>query len=252
MSQYQEFSTKVVGGTGVASGIGLAQAEAFLQNGATFFGADLQETKELKALQQSYPDTFHFFKCDVRKRDELQAFAKKVLQQAGQIDILLNTAGILDAYRPTLETSEELWDDIFNTNLKSIFLLTNEFLPTMLAQKRGTIINMASIAGLVAGGGGAAYTASKHAIIGYTKQLDLDYAPVIRANCLAPGAIKTPMNQADFLGEALMAKEVAEETPAKRWAQPEEVAQATLFLASQAADYIHGVTLPLDGGWLEK
>ena len=75
---------------------------------------------------------------------------------------------------------------------------------------------------------------------------------MIRANCLAPGAIKTPMNQADFLGEALMAKEVAQETPAKRWAQPEEVAQATLFLASQAADYIHGVTLPLDGGWLEK
>lgn len=252
MRQYPEFATKIVVGTGVASGIGLAQTQAFLQNGALFFGADLQETKDLHTLQQSYPTAFHFFKCDVRKKDELQAFAREVLQKAGQVDILLNTAGILDAYRPTLETSEELWDDIFNTNLKSIFLLTNEFLPTMLAQKRGTIINMASIAGLVAGGGGAAYTASKHAIIGYTKQLDLDYAPVIRANCLAPGAIKTPMNQADFLGEALMAKEVAQETPAKRWAQPEEVAQATLFLASQAADYIHGVTLPLDGGWLEK
>lgn len=252
MPRYPEFARKIVVGTGVASGIGLAQAKAFLENGATFLGADLKETDELKTLQQAYPTTFQFFKCDVRNPAELKAFAKDVLQKNGRVDLLLNTAGILDAYRPTLETSEALWDDIFNTNLKSIFLLTNELLPTMLAQEKGTIINMASIAGLVAGGGGAAYTASKHAIIGYTKQLDLDYAPKIRANCLAPGAIKTPMNQADFLGEALMAKEVANATPAKRWAKPEEVAKATLFLASQAADYIHGVVLPVDGGWLEK
>ena len=253
MITYPEFSQKIVVGTGCASGIGLAQAELFLQQGATFFGADLNQNEALKELKQRYPKTFYFFKCDVRAKEEISAFVQTVLAQAPKIDILLNTAGILDAYTPSLETSEELWDNIFQTNLKSIFRLTNAFLPTMLAQKQGVIVNMASIAGLVAGGGGAAYTASKHAIIGYTKQLDYDYAPKgIRANCIAPGAIKTPMNQADFVGEATMAKEVAQNTPARRWAEPSEVAQLSLYLASQAADFIHGTVMPIDGGWSEK
>lgn len=112
---------------------------------------------------------------------------------------------------------------------------------------------MASVAGLVAGGGGAAYTASKHAVIGYTKQLTFDYSRQgIRANALAPGAIQTPMNKADFEGDAEIAKWVANETPAGRWAQPDEVAKATLFLASEGASYIQGAVLPIDGGWIVK
>ncbi|MDN6516432.1 MAG: SDR family oxidoreductase, partial [Lacticaseibacillus paracasei] len=126
-------------------------------------------------------------------------------------------------------------------------------LPGMLARGHGIFINMSSIAGLVGGGGGVAYTAAKHAVIGLTKQLDLDYAAKgIRANALAPGAINTPMNAADFAGDGKMAAWVAQETPAKRWAKPEEVAQLSLFLASDAADYIHGTVIPIDGGWLEK
>ncbi|WP_158178930.1 SDR family oxidoreductase, partial [Lactiplantibacillus plantarum] len=139
------------------------------------------------------------------------------------------------------------------TDLTSQFIVTNAVLPAMLAAQHGVFVNMASIAGLVGGGGGAAYTAAKHAIIGYTKQLDLDYAAQgIRANCIAPGAIDTPMNAADFAGDGKMAKWVASETPAKRWAQPQEVADLTLFLASQHADYIHGTVVPIDGGWLAK
>ena len=126
-------------------------------------------------------------------------------------------------------------------------------LPGMLARGHGVFINMSSIAGLVGGGGGVAYTAAKHAVIGLTKQLDLDYAAKgIRANALAPGAINTPMNAADFAGDGKMAAWVAQETPAKRWAKPEEVAQLSLFLASDAADYIHGTVIPIDGGWLRK
>ncbi len=103
----------------------------------------------------------------------------------------------------------------------------------MIRRKSGTIINMASIAGLVAGGGGIAYTSAKHAIVGFTKQLALDYAEQgIRVKGIAPGAIQTPMNAADFEGEGEMAEWVANETPVKRWAQPEEVAELTLFLAS--------------------
>lgn len=125
-----------------------------------------------------------------------------------------------------------------NTNVKGIYNVTNAVLPHMLKRNLGVVVNMASITGVVAGGGGAAYTASKHAIIGYTKQLDYDYCrDGVRANAIAPGAIQTPMNEADF---AKMAKWVANETPAGRWAKPNEVANLTFFLASQAAEYIHG------------
>ncbi|MYL59684.1 3-oxoacyl-ACP reductase, partial [Virgibacillus halodenitrificans] len=170
-----------------------------------------------------------------------------------RIDILLNTAGVLDGYAKTLDTDEALWDRIMNTNIKGTYFVTNAILPHMIENVSGVIVNMASIAGLVAGGGGAAYTASKHAIIGYTKQLDLDYCREgVRANAIAPGAIQTPMNAADFAGDGAMAEWVASETPAGRWAQPEEVAGLTLFLASNAADYIHGAVMPMDGGWTIK
>lgn len=180
-------------------------------------------------------------------------WTEKIKKELSTVDILLNTAGILDNYAPTLDTSEEQWDNIFNTNLKSMFLLTNEILPVMLKQKHGVIVNMASIAGLVAGGGGAAYTAAKHGIIGYTKQLAYDYADKgIRVNCIAPGAINTPMNAADFAGDGAMAKEVARLTPAKRWAKPKEIAEMTLYLASPRADYVHGTVFTIDGGWTVK
>src|SRR5699024_3565689 len=134
-----------------------------------------------------------------------------------------------------------------------MYYMTNAVLPHMFEQKKGVVVNMASIAGLVAGGDGAAYTASKHGIIGSTKQLDYAYCrEVIRANALAPGAMKTPMHTADSGGNGEVAKWVEEESPAGRWAKPVEVADLTLFIASEAADYIHGSVMPIDGGWTMK
>lgn len=251
--EFKKFKEKVVFITGVASGIGQAQAVAFLKQGARVFGMDIAEQgiHELKEFQNN--PHFAYFIGDTSKKIEVEAAVKKAIQQFQKIDILLNTAGILDGYAPTLETDEALWDRIMNVNVKGTYLVTNAILPYMIAQKSGVIVNMASIAGFVAGGGGAAYTASKHAIIGYTKQLDYDYIKVgIRANGIAPGAIETPMNQADFEGDGEMAKWVAKETPAGRWAQPHEVANLTLYLASPEADYIHGTIIPIDGGWLGK
>ena len=170
MNLYPEFEGKVVVMTGVSSGIGLEQAKAFLQAGAIVYGADIKESAEIKEVEQKFP-TLSFQQVDIRKKKDIHMWAEKIKKELSTVDILLNTAGILDNYAPTLDTSEEQWDNIFNTNLKSMFLLTNEILPVMLKQKHGVIVNMASIAGLVAGGGGAAYTAAKHGIIGYTKQL---------------------------------------------------------------------------------
>ncbi|WP_233201434.1 3-oxoacyl-ACP reductase [Sporosarcina sp. P13] len=242
-----EFSGKNVFITGAASGIGRAQAVEFLKNGANVYGFDVDQAG-LTSLAECY-DGFRFTAGSVRNHaDVLEA-----VTQAGDIDILCNTAGVLDGFAKTLETDEALWDRIMDTNCKGMFLVTNAVLPKMLERKSGVVVNMASIAGLVAGGGGAAYTASKHAVIGYTKQLSMDYCREgIRANAIAPGAIQTPMNAADFAGDGDMAKWVADETPAGRWAQPEEVAKLTLYLASNAASYIHGSVIPIDGGWTAK
>jgi len=246
-----DFSNKIVFITGAASGIGAAQTNAFLNAGARVFAFDQQE-RDLSELQESHPEHFSYFLGDVRNKKNLQEALKKCHEYFDTVDILLNTAGILDDYLPLNETDDDFWDRIFDTNVKSMFTLTKLLLPELL-EHQGTVINMASIAGLVAGGGGLAYTTSKHAIVGFTKQLALDYAANgLHVNAIAPGAINTPMNQADFSGDGQMAKWVAEETPVKRWADPKEVAYATMFLASDEARYMQGNILPIDGGWLLK
>lgn len=233
-----DFTDKIVIITGAASGIGAAQAAAFQAAGATVVGIDLQPISNLTdAIQADVSDP---------------ATAAAIAAQY-QPDIVCNTAGVLDGYQTVTDTEFSAWQHILDVDLTSQFLMIKALLPGMLTRGHGIFINMSSIAGLVGGGGGVAYTAAKHAVIGLTKQLDLDYAAKgIRANALAPGAINTPMNAADFAGDGKMAAWVAQETPAKRWAKPEEVAQLSLFLASDAADYIHGTVIPIDGGWLEK
>lgn len=249
---YPEFHEQVVFVTGAASGIGAAQATAFLEQGAKVFAFDRQ-LGSLLDLKMNFPENFGYMVGDVRRQEDLIHAVEQCNQAFGTINILLNTAGILDGYRPLLETSEELFDKIFEVNVKSFFMLTKIVLPQMLANKSGVIIPMSSIAGMVAGGGGIGYTMSKHAVVGFIKQLALDYADQgIRVNGIAPGAIDTPMNAADFAGDGAIAKKVAEETPVKRWAKPEEVASLTLFLASQQASYLQGDIIPIDGGWIIK
>lgn len=250
--KFAEYEGKTIFITGAASGIGRAQAVAFLENGANVFALDINE-QGLNEMVEQYNSRFEYVVGSVADRVTVEKAVSRAIIRYTNINILLNTAGILDDFMKTLETDELLWDQVMNTNMKGTYLVTNAILPYMLEQKSGVIVNMASIAGLVGGGGGAAYTASKHAIIGYTKQLDLDYCRQgIRANAIAPGAIQTPMNEADFVGEGEIAKWVANETPAGRWAKPSEVADLTLYLASEAASYIHGSVLPIDGGWLAK
>lgn len=239
----RDFENKKVVVTGVASGIGLAQAKLFIEAGAIVFGVDIQTYKG------DLPENFSFFQLDASNEKQVQAFAETV----GTIDVLLNTAGILDEYRTINETDYVLWQKVLRNNLDSMYLMTKAFLPVMQERKNGVILNMSSIAGTVGGGGGVAYTASKHAVSGFTKQLALDEAKYgIQVIGIAPGAIETPMNAKDFEGEGKMAKQVAKETPQGRWATPEEVARLTLFLASPDANYMQGSIVTIDGGWTAK
>lgn len=249
---FEEYVGKTVFVTGAASGIGHAQTIAFLDNGANVFAFDV-DYEALEQMAQKLGERFSYGVGSVSNEAHVGQAVENAILTFGKIDILLNTAGILDGFAKTLDTDEALWDQVMNTNIKGTYFVTNAILPHMLKQGAGVIVNMASVAGLVAGGGGAAYTASKHAIIGYTKQLDLDYCREgIRANAIAPGAIQTPMNKADFSGDGELAKWVANETPAGRWAKPDEVANLTLYLASQGADYVHGAVMPIDGGWVAR
>lgn len=228
--------------TGAASGIGFSQMMSYLVNGANVFAIDRQDI----GCQYERLTTYQL---DISHHNALIDLLTAITEKTS-IDVLVNTAGILDNYQPSLATNLENWQQVLDVNVTPMFITTNAVLPDMIARGSGHIVNMASIAGFSAGGGGAAYTTSKHAIIGYTKQLAFDYAKNgIHINAIAPGAIKTPMNAADFAGDGAMAKQVAEQTPAKRWATPQEVADLTLFLTSPQADYINGAVVPIDGGW---
>ena len=158
-NRYPDLAKQVVFITGAASGIGAAQAQAFLEQDAFVFGLD-QKFGKMEELSFRFPETFAYALGDVRQRKELQQAASKCQNHFGEVTILLNTAGVLDAYKSLMETDESLWDLIYETNVKSMYHLTNIILPDMIRRKSGTIINMASIAGLVAGGGGIAYTLS--------------------------------------------------------------------------------------------
>lgn len=236
--KYTDLKNKSVLVTGCSSGIGKAQTIAFLKSGCYVIGVD----KNFCSIVDS---KFQFIQCDISNEIDINKQFKNI-----NVDIVCNTAGILDDYNSVERTSYDLWNRVMKTNTYSQFLISKLMLPNMIKQKKGVFINMASIAGKIAGGGGAAYTASKHAVIGLMKQINFDYAKYgIRANCIAPGAIKTNMNISDFNNDGAIAKEVEKSTPAGRYANPKEVAELTLFLASDLSSYLYGNVVEIDGGW---
>ena len=231
--------TKRVLVTGVSSGIGLAQARLFLEKGYQVYGVDQGKNPVLDG-------DFHFLQRD------LTLDLEPIFDWCPQVDVLCNTAGVLDDYKPLLEQSAQEIQEIFEINYVTPVELARHYLTQMLENKKGIIINMCSIASNLAGGGGHAYTSSKHALAGFTKQLALDYAEAgIQVFGIAPGAVKTGMTAADFEPGGL-ADWVASETPIKRWIEPEEVAEVTLFLASGNASAMQGQILTIDGGWSLK
>jgi 3-oxoacyl-[acyl-carrier protein] reductase len=235
--------------TGAASGIGRAQALLFAREGAAVVAADLNGdgAEQVVSEIQAAGGTGLAVKMDVSDEQSVRAAVETAAARFGRIDILSNTAGTFDNYQQTLDTPRELWDKVIAVNLTSLYLVTNAVLPIMLANGGGKVVSIASGAGLMGGGGGAAYTSTKHAVIGYTRQLAAGYGKQgIRANAIAPGLIDTPM-VADVSHTEETTAWLANQ-PGGRLGRPEDIANAALFLVSDESDYIHAVTLPVDGG----
>lgn len=233
--------------TGAAQGIGKAIALLFAREGAKVGVADLnlagaEETcREIMAL----PGEALAIGGNVAKAEDAEGMVQSVLDKFGRLDILVNNAGITKD-QVLLRMKEEDWDLVMAVNLKGAFHLTKAALRTFLKQKGGKIVNIASVTGQMGNAGQANYAASKAGLIGFTKSVAREYASRnIQVNAVAPGFIDTPMSQ------AIPAKErefLIKQIPMERLGKPEDVAQAVLFLASPAADYITGQVLNVNGG----
>lgn len=241
--------------TGAGSGIGRASAERLAVEGARVVVVDVDAEgaqATVEAIEAAGGEALAL-DTDVADGAAVQAMADAALRRFGRVDALVNNAGILDDYLPAAETPDEVWERVMGVNLKAQFLACRALIPQMLVNGGGAIVNVASTAGLNGGNGGAAYTTSKHGVIGFTRQLCFDYARQgIRANVLCPGAVETGMTHEIFSsGDAEVMKAV-ESAPIGRWAQPEELANAVLFLASDEASFVNGAVYVVDGGFDSK
>lgn len=234
--------------TGGASGLGRAQAIRFAEEGAVVAIADINgDTAQAVAEEITGAG-----RTAIAVTDEasVKAAVELTIDAFDRIDILSNTAGAFDNFTQSLDTSWELWDEIVAVNLTSLYLVSNAVLPHMIVKGHGVILNIASGAGLRGGGGGAAYTSTKHGVVGYTRQLAAAYGHKgIRVNAIAPGLIETPM-VAHFSSEA-DTKAGSASKPAGRIGTVQDIANAALFLVSDETDFIHAITLPVDGGLVE-
>jgi len=233
--------------TGAGRGIGRAIALKFAGEGADVAcvsrtAENSEKTAgEIRALGRKA----WAFAADVADANAVNAAAEKILAEAGRVDILVNNAGVTrDGL--LMRMSEEDWDTVLNTNLKGAFLFTRAFTRAFVKQRAGRIINVASVIGLIGNAGQCNYAASKAALIGFTKSVARELASRgITVNALAPGFIETDMTA--VLSQELRA-EVLKKIPLNNFGQPEDIANATLFLASPAARYITGQVLTVDGG----
>jgi NAD(P)-dependent dehydrogenase (short-subunit alcohol dehydrogenase family) len=235
--------------TGGSSGIGRATAFKFAAEGAKVVVADVNVKggEETVRLIKEAGGTAIFVKTDVARADEVEALVSKAVAVYGRLDCAFNNAGISIEGRAH-EVSEEEWDRLMGVNLKGVWLCMKHELIQMLEQGHGAIVNTSSIWGLVGATGETPYVASKHGVSGLTKAAALDYAPEgIRVNEVCPGYIETPMTAGTLSDPAARDRIIARQ-PFGRVGGPEEVAEAVVWLCSDAASFVTGHSMVVDGG----
>jgi NAD(P)-dependent dehydrogenase (short-subunit alcohol dehydrogenase family) len=244
------FSGKVALVTGGGGGMGRATSLAFAREGAQVLVADINETAAHETVAQvtAAGGTAAAVAVDVSSASSVQHMVARAVATFGKLDIAFNNAGIHVIGVPLAELDESAWDKVININLKGVFLCMKYEIPAMIKAGGGAIVNTSSIGGVVAAPGISAYAASKHGVVGVTRAAALDYIQAgIRINCVLPGATYTAMLQ-DWLHDPAVVEGIKRQHPIGRWARPEEIAQAVLFLASDDASFIVGHPLLVDGG----
>ncbi len=233
--------------TGGGSGIGLSCARLFCQEGAkvVIFG---RRQDRLENAVREIGDNSLAVSGDITRQEDIKKLVETTLNTYGRIDILVNSAGIFTG-TPLHEMKDDEWDTALDINMNGVFKLTREVLPPMIRQKSGSIVNISSILGLVAAPGTSAYNVSKGALNQFSRSLAVEYGVSgIRSNAICPGLIATEMTQELMDDEDLM-REWRKNYPIGRFGQPEDVAQACLFLASDESSFITGANIPVDGGY---
>src|SRR5271154_5039529 len=251
MTRELEGKTALV--TGGTSGIGRDTAVLFAKAGAKVVVAGRREVEgnESVELVRAAGGEALFVKTDVSKASEVESLVKKTVEKFGRLDVAFNNAGIEGKWVPIVSQSEEDWDRTIDINLKGVWLCLKYEIRQMLKQGGGgAIVNMSSIAGMMGSAGAAAYSASKHAVIGLTKSAALENAKSgIRINAVCPAAIETPMGERIF-GAPEMNKYALGLHPLGRFGRPAEIAEAVVWMCSESASFMTGQSLVLDGGFL--
>lgn len=240
--------------TGCNRGIGRAMAEALAEAGADIIGVASSEFKEGNATGQAIVQTgrrFYPYRADLGNRESLYQFVQQVKKDHPVVDILINNAGII-LRQPAAEHSDEYWDQVLSINLDAPYLLAREFGKEMIARGSGKIIFTASLLTFQGGINVPGYTASKSAIGGLVKALSNEWAGKgVNVNAIAPGYINTDNTEA-LRNDPVRSKAILDRIPAGRWGMPEDFKGPALFLASEAAAYVHGTILTVDGGWMGR
>ena len=241
--------------TGGSSGIGRATAQIFAREGAKVVVADVgvEGGAETVRLINDSGGEATFVQTDVAQPADVEAMVKKTVETYGRLDCAFNNAGIEGVVQPTVGYDEADWDRVISINLTGVWLCMKYELQQMLTQGGGAIVNTASIAGLVGLPGFSAYVAAKHGVNGLTKTAALEYAKSgIRVNAVCPGAIRTPMFERGARDNPGIEEQVVAAEPIGRMAEPAEVGEAVVWLCSDAASFVTGQPMAVDGGWVAQ
>jgi NAD(P)-dependent dehydrogenase (short-subunit alcohol dehydrogenase family) len=248
-----KLTNKIALVTGAGSGIGASIAETFASAGAHVVVTDFNEAGGqaiTKKIQSS--DKAEFLRLDVSQEADCQRVAEKVLAAHGRLDILVNNAGI-GCVGTLLQTKVEDMDRLYSVNVRGVFNVSKAFLPSMIERKQGAIVNLASIGGVVGIRDRLAYCTTKFAVVGLTKSMALDHSHQgVRVNCICPGRVETPFVKArlaEYPDPEKAYREMSATQLTGRMLQPEEVAAAALYLASDEASSVAGTTMMVDGAW---
>lgn len=245
------YTGKVAFVTGAGSGIGRATALAFAREGASVVIADISEqgNQETARMIDEAGGQVLAVTCDVRQAEDVKNVLDKAIDTFGRLDVAFNNAGVEQKPAATADLDEEEWARVVDTDLLGTFLCTKYEIPLMLKHGGGAIVNTSSDAGVVGVKDNAAYTAAKHGVVGLTKAAALDYAQSnIRVNAVIPGYINTPMMDRFTGGTEEGRQQVVALEPVGRVGQPEEIAEAVIWLCSDTASFVTGTAMVVDGG----